>query len=288
MKRNVLNSPYLSELKKGKREVFIKKTLYIIFSFLIIFVLLGFASKWNRMNIENIEITGNNVTDTDAVRELVEKEIGGHYLWLYPKTNFLFYPKSNIENRLRDEFKIFKDISINVASTKTLNIFLSERTPAYTWCGNGLPQGEEEAEQNKCYFMDESGYVFSIAPYFSGDVYFKFFGPLIGDEIMGSSFLPDIFEKIISFLDAIRKMELKPASLLALNDENLEIYLSSNTLPPDAPKIIVKRDFDVEKTAENLQTALATEPLQTDFKKKYSSLMYINLGFGNKVYFKFK
>ena len=51
--------------------------------------------------------------------------------------------------------------------------------------------------------------------------------------------------------------------------------------------ICVGLDSDFEKLAENLQAALMTEPLQSDFKNKFSSLLYIDLRFGNKVYYKF-
>jgi hypothetical protein len=54
------------------------------------------------------------------------------------------------------------------------------------------------------------------------------------------------------------------------------------------PEIIFKIDSDFQKIAENLQAAITTEPLQTDFKNKYSSLLYIDLRFGNKVYYKFR
>ena len=49
-----------------------------------------------------------------------------------------------------------------------------------------------------------------------------------------------------------------------------------------------KMTSDFQKIAENLQAALATEPLRSDFKNKYSSLLYLDLRYGNKVYFKFK
>lgn len=263
-----------------------------------IFIGLGFLSGWSKMNINDIETSGNKVADTDSMKEVVWQEIGGHYLWLYPKTNFLFYPKKGIENKLREKFKVLKDISINVTDSKILQVSVTERTPSYLWCGADLPGADAVIDQGGCYFMDDSGYIFSSAPYFSGDVYFKFFGQFQNkDEAVGSYFLPDIFDNIISFIDAVKEMGLKPASLVAKDNQNLELYLSAlgrsptgeaNTPPPNAPKIIFKRNFELGKTVENLQTALATDPLATDFKKKYSSLVYIDLGFGNKVYFKFR
>ena len=281
-KRNVLSSPHLAELKIKKRRILIKKVLGIVFLFLVTFVGLGFASRWNKMNIKDVQIEGNKVVDTEVIRKLVEKEVEGYYLWLYPKTNFLFYPKGNIEERLREEFKILKDISTNVENTKTLKVSVSERTPIYTWCGDNLPLLDTEMNYNECYFMDEDGYIFDEAPYFSGEVYFKFYG----SAKLGSLYLPAIFQNLILFKKTLESMGLKPVALFKEETENIKIFLSSRTSASE-PEIIFKANANLEKIAENLQTALTTEPLQSNFKNKYSSLLYIDLSFGNKVYYKF-
>jgi len=70
-------------------------------------------------------------------------------------------------------------------------------------------------------------------------------------------------------------------------DGDVKLYLSSFTSKM-GPEIIFKADSNFEKIIENLQSVLSTEPLQSDFKNKYSSLLYIDLRFGNKVYYKFK
>ncbi len=231
------------------------------------------------MNIRELEITGNRVVETEVIKEIIEKEITGYYFGLFPKTNFLFYSKGRIENKLYQEFKILKDISMSIQNTKTLLVSVSERIPKYTWCGQDLPVEDLETGQSKCYFMDENGYIFSLAPYFSGDVYFKFYGAVFQNP-------NDIFTKLVLLKENLEKMELRPVSLVAQDDGKIEIYLSSKSSL--GPKIILKNDFDAGKIVENLQTALDTEPLKTDLKKKYSSFLYIDLTFGNKVYYKFK
>ena len=69
----------------------------------------------------------------------------------------------------------------------------------------------------------------------------------------------------------------------------MEIFLSKGTSSTSAigPKIIFKKDADLQNIAENLQAALNIEPLKSKFKNKYSLLLYIDLRFGNKVYDKF-
>ena len=81
-------------------------------------------------------------------------------------------------------------------------------------------------------------------------------------------------------------MRLKPTNFWL--DENKDGNISLSSEPMKGPRIIFNLDTDYQKMAENLQSALDTDPLRTDYKYKFDSLDYINLSFGNKVYYKFK
>ena len=83
-------------------------------------------------------------------------------------------------------------------------------------------------------------------------------------------------------------MGFKLVSLYILDNGDIKIFLSNSDKTLIGPYITLKADSDFQKVAENLQTALSTEPLQSNFKNKYSSLEYIDLRFGNKVVYKFK
>jgi hypothetical protein len=130
--------------------------------------------------------------------------------------------------------------------------------------------------EEKCYFMDESGFVFDEAPYFSGEVYFKFYGQM------------EDFHKLVSFKEIVENMKLDPVAISVEENGDVKVLLSSRNSSETGPEIILKIDSDFQKVAENLQTALGTEPLHTNFKNKYSSLEYIDLRFGNKVYYRFR
>jgi cell division septal protein FtsQ len=279
-KRNVLSSPRLTELKKHRRRAVLNKILLALFGLVAIFILLAFISRLNILNISQIEISGNKVVDTEALKGMVQEQITGKYLWLFPKTNILFYPKNNITNALQDKFKRLNSINLSIKN-KTLEISLSERIAQYTWCGNIPPQTNNEQQ---CYFMDENGYIFDEAPYFSGAVYFKFYGVQ-----SKSYFFKQDFKQLIAFKDILIGFGFKPIALYITNNQDVEIFLSKgiSSTSTIGPKIIFKIDADLQNVAENLEAALNTEPLKSKFKNKYSSLEYIDLRFGNKVYDKF-
>ena len=295
-KRNILNSPRLSELKNKRRKFFLNKILLILFSFLVILAGISYLSRISRLNISEIEITGNKIVETKAIKSTVENIIKEKYLWVFPKTNIFFYPKNNIQKELADKFKRLKDIKFSIKNGTVLEVSVAERTASYTWCGN-TPVVESE---EKCYFLDEDGYIFDEAPYFSGEVYFKFYGVthearpnMLGlasqiDAPSGTYFLREYFKKLIVFKNAVETMKLKPVGLYALSNGDIKLLLSVPNTLSISPEIIFKLDSDLEIVAENLQTALDTEPLKTDIVKRYSSLLYIDLRFGNKVIYKFQ
>lgn len=291
-KRNVLNSPRLLELKRKKRKIFIRKLIIWGILFLIVICALSFATRIKRLNITEIQVSGNKVIDTDKIIESTQKITSGYYLWLFPKTNIFFYPKSRIKNELANEYKRLNNINISLSKQK-MNISVSERTPEYTWCGI---TPSSTADQEDCYFLDKEGFIFDKAPFFSGEVYFKFYGntepkkdlPAQAGDPNGSYIGKGYFDKLIALKDVLKDMGVKPVVIYVEDGEDLKIFLSRDKILTNGPVIIIKKDADFQKIAENLKAAIETDPLKTKFKNEYANLEYIDVRFGNKVYYKFK
>lgn len=287
-KRNVLSSPRLLELKKRRQRIFLNKVFKYGLSIFLILIFLSYLLSLKQLNITKIDIIGNKTIETEILKNEILNQIAGKYLLLFPKTNIIFYPKSVIKNELQVKFKRIKNINLSIKSDKTLEVLLSERTPLYTWCGNipilNLESSTEKRGENKCYFMDENGYVFDEAPYFSGEVYFKFYGQKSDD----SYFSKVNFKELIGLKDMVIGLSLKATILYVSENQEIEIFLTKGISSKSSPKIILRADSNFQNITENLKTALENEPLKTEFKNKYSSLEYIDLRFGNKVYYKFK
>jgi hypothetical protein len=288
---SVLNSPRLLELKRKKNKILRKKILIYLCIFVAIIIGLSFLSKWQKLNIIDIQISGNKVIETNLIEEIAKEKIAGDYLYFFPKTNFLLYPRAQIEESLALKFKRLTDISVKVINPQKLEISVSERIPLYTYCGLTPPDTSDEkaVHEQKCYFLDKEGYIFDEAPYFSGEVYLKLYGAVSGDgeNPSGSYFLQTNFSKLITLKDNLDKIKIKPSAFFIEDNGDMTILLSPGA-SGKGPKILFKADADFEKIVENLQTVLTTEPLQSDFKSKYSSLEKIDLRFGNKVIYKFR
>jgi hypothetical protein len=282
-KISLLNSPRLQELKsKHRKDLRIKISIFLGL-FLVFLIGLSFLSRWEKINIDKIEIVGNKIVEIREIENLIKEKLVGNYFLVFPKTNFLFYPQSSIEMELRNKFQRIKNVSVNDKNLKILEVSIDERTALYLYCGT-TPTEALLPENHKCNFMDDEGYVFEEAPYFSGEVYVKFYGQVSSD----SYFFKENFKKLAVFQETLKKIGINGTVFYLENTGDIKMFLSSKTKSELGPAVIFKSDSDYDEIIENLQSVLTTEPLQSDFKNKYTSLLYIDLRFGNKVYYKFK
>ena len=181
-----------------------------------------------------------------------------------------------------EKFDRISDIKIKIDNLKEITVTVMEREGKYLWCGSPEDEGGE-----KCYFADKTGYIFDEAPNFSGNTYFKFYGVFLEpEEKIGEYILPpDEFVRLIKFYEHAGTV-LSPIKLTALEIGDNGDYKFS--IEGTGGNIIFKRDNDFEKILENLNSAADAEPLKTDLKLKLKALLYIDLRFDNKVYFKFQ
>ena len=283
MKSTILNTPKLQEYKKQKRRAFGRKAFLWCFLFVVLIVGLTFASRIEKINIDsdNIHVAGNQIIDSKAITAITHNTLTGTYFWLFPKTDYFIYPERAIKKNLQNMFKRITDVNLSVDNMKILTVTVSEKKGEYIWCGD-VPV--VTSLEQKCYFADDTGYLFDTAPFFSDGVYFKLYGKVgvSNENPIGKYFLPTYFTKLVTFKETLEKMHLKIYSFWVEPSGDMDIFLSSGA------KILFKSDADYSTLAEHVQSALATEPLHTQFLKKYDSLLYIDLRFGNKVYYKFQ
>src|SRR6187551_2388296 len=108
-KHDILNSAKLKE----KRIKLFKRRL-IIFGSLFVLVLIGlvYVSGLPSLSITKINISGNEVTDTADIAGVIEHDLQGKYFLLFPKRNFLLYPKHALERDVLLAFPRIKSVVI--------------------------------------------------------------------------------------------------------------------------------------------------------------------------------
>jgi len=70
-KRNVLNSSRLLELKRQRKKIVLNKFLFVFIGLCVLFIASVYISRLSALNINNIEISGNQVVDTNAIKKVI-------------------------------------------------------------------------------------------------------------------------------------------------------------------------------------------------------------------------
>lgn len=258
-----------------------------IISILIVGVLTGavFFLRSPHFLIKDTVIVGAHVLDTNELTSVVDTQLSGYYAWVIPKRSVFFFPRQNIEDALRKEFKRIDTFDMTQLS-RTLTITVTERKSVYLWCGE-----EVRLNPEPCYFIDDTGYLFSKAPYFSGSIYFKFFGALETqgpDGVLGGRVLPEsYFPSVIQMKEGLDKMNIQAYAFAREKDTDAAFILSSQ-YRSDIQKVLLKEGDDTSILVRNLRAAITVDGLAKELKTKFDSLLYLDVRYPEKVYYKFE
>lgn len=285
--RDISASPKIIEIKRKRRARSLR--IGILFFVIIIAVIstLAFFSNSKKMTIDTVVVEGNHIIDKDEIEKEVFNNIEGRYFYLFSKSNSLIYPREKVYNNLLLNFPRIETLSVERDNLKTLHINIVERVGSFLYCGNDIPREKDKVGEN-CYFINNDGFIFDKAPYFSGNVYFKYYIKLKDDmDPSGQQMIPaQDFYRITRFIDKITNLGLTPIYIVMNQEETNSLYLESknNNI---TPKIIFKNNMDLDTIYENLYLAMQKKEFTEEINLKYNKLFYIDLRFKNKVLYKF-
>lgn len=271
------------KLKFKKYTVVVFVVLFFIFSALA--ALGAYISKHERFTISNLRILGNEVVDSGDIEKIVWGQLDSKYFWAFNKRSVFLYPKNILEEYILDKWARISNIDIYADTMTSLTVRIKERAPAYIWCDDKQETLTDYVNNEECYFLDEKGFIFSLAPYFSGPVFFKMYGPTFDTEfkgeesqsiVIGKRFLSkDEFEKIIILKDAFLLLQMEAVAFEVQDNGNYQFIMGDGT------KIFFKKEQSIETLLDNLDSVI-------DFLATGKQIDYIDLRFGNKVFYKFK
>ncbi len=263
-----------TRLHKYKRRVLIAKVSTALVLALIVVGGFAWFSRAAAFRITSVSVSGNKIVDADMLQALAEKDIDGAYAGLFARSNSFIFPKNKIEDDALRAFPSINSIDIH-AHGHVLEIKISERKPAYVWC-SGMPG---DTASRSCSFMDDTGFIFSDAPDFSNNVYFIFYGGISADHPTGQHFLsPEEIAAFAGFKTELDRQGIVITSLVVRDDGVREAALLGHG------KIIFKASDDLLPVAHSLE--LLKRDTQILSPKATTTLDYIDLRFGNKVYYK--
>lgn len=287
--RDIPTSPRIKEIRRNQRMRKLRSVILFLILFIFVLWVLVFLSGNKNIVLDKIIITGTHILDQEKIEQEVRKNISGKYIYLFSKANSFIYPRRKIYNNLISDFSRIESLSISQNGLKTLQINIIERVGSYLYCGANIPENKNEVGEN-CYFINDDGYIFDRAPYFSGNVYFKYYMALEDDiaNPLGKQMISvDQFHRIMRFIDKVTSIGFKPIYIVMGQDNTNYLYLSHGA-NDTIPKIIFKNDADLDILQDNLSISMKKKEFADEINSKYNTLLYIDLRFDNKVLYKFE
>ena len=287
-KRGITTSPKIVEMAHKRKKRNIRLSILFFILFISIIAGLSYLSNYNKIVIKNIVVNGTHIIDNNEVDRRIKEDLAGKYIYLFAKNNSFIYPKTFLEKDLKITFPRIETLEIKLDGLNTLIVNIGERTGSYMYCGADLPEKNEDIGEN-CYFINSDGYIFDIAPYFSGNIYFKFYIPLDATaEILGQNVMDkENFHQIISFMDGLIELGLDPVSVTMVNEESYAFHLKARSDGTE-PKILFKKENELSTIFNNLASAMKKQEFKDEIMTKLDKLLYIDLRFSNKVLYKFQ
>lgn len=287
--RDIPTSPRIEEIKRKRKAYFLRVYILCFILFVSTVVALSFFSNDSRLTINDIKIEGTNIIDSGKVSNSIYQSISGKYIYLFAKRNSFIYPKNSVYDNLITQFPRIESLEISSSGLNTIVVKIKERSGSYLYCGATIPEIKTEIGEN-CYFVNNDGYIFDKAPYFSGNVYFKYYLNINTDKNtpLGLQMLSkERFHELIRFIDGITSLGFDPTYLSIENDGSHLLYLdqrSGNT----NPKIMFKSDSNLETILDNFSLSMKQNEFANEINSKYDKLLYVDLRFSNKVLYKFQ
>ncbi len=251
------------KIRQKRKRLFLKKGFWLFF---LIFLMFGTFFYYffysGLLEIKEIEVNTDKEELAQKIEEIIEKEKQEKFLFFIPKNIFLLDLKK-IKNEISEKIPSVEEIILERDFPHLVKAAIVEKTPLALWC----------AKNKTCFYLDEKGVIFEEA------------GESEKEEmpIIKSEKNLKLGEKAVS------KEELK--SLLNIYNELnseikiKEIFISSRKIAVRVfPSWEIYFDWDnVERQLLNLKAVLE----QKIPEKLRKNLQYIDLRFGNKVYYKF-
>jgi len=242
------------------------------------------------LRIGSVEVSGVRTTATSSVEQLIKDHLAGSYLYLIPKNNIFLYPNEESVEALRAAYPQFKSVEIHAADFNTLAATIVERQPTALWCETVATTTQvavraEAPVQGQCYLMDEDGVVYAPAGASTTYAFVSYDGAVssLGPRSGGARqyITPEQYRSLSALVGAISQSE--PSDIVRQvavdSDGDALAYFSDGFL------LLFNLSDETGDVYERFSLALKSDPFKD---KPLSSFEYLDLRFGDKLYYKSK
>lgn len=262
-----------SPLKARRRRVRLAAIGMVLILALALAYAVHLASYMGPLSISSVSVVGVKKIEPTIVESYVDSQLDDGSFHYMSRRNIFFYPKQVLEEGIVASFPRVRSAQLSRAAlfSTELRVTVEEREPYALWC----------ASEADCYAVDDSGFVFTTAATTTHGEFatsYVFSGDIEG-EVIGKRFVPGQFPSLVAVLRVLQQeTNLIPSRVRVMQGQDFTVFVEQG--------FSVKASFgqEPETLARNLDLVLSSEAM----RERIADIEYIDLRFGNRVYYKMK
>lgn len=264
---NPLFTPRPVRLKVRRRRARLIQTGIGLAVCAVIVLALGGASHLSLFAIKNISVSGLETLTSESVVTTASSVLTDERFRFFSHKNMFTYPRAEIETTLLQAFPRIKRLTVQRESlvAQVIQVKIQEHEEFAKWC----------SPSDECFVLDNDGYIFMKAEN-PLSPYYVFRNGLLPEPPIGQTFLRGRMQGIHALFRSLESVGYAPKGLIVDSEKDFTLELEGG------PKLYMSFTDDYTGALRNLETALAAEGL----KEKFVGLQYVDLRFGNHVYYK--
>lgn len=295
MQANPYQSSRLREKKKKQKKI---KLILTISIFIFAFSLIVYIFNAEFLRLDQIVVDEVKYSNRNEIELKIKEQLEGRYLGIFSKSNALIFSRSRISREIKNNFPSIKSVNVNLRGLSTVEIKLEEYESTALWCDtpvtpartlshdeNGeekisvIPQTVSSLSGTNCFYMNDSGVIFAKAEYDSNPEIIKTFGKITSDPLRQEFTDKKTFENLLEFTKLLRRLNIVADEIWTTNGE---VYAF---VTKEKVKIYTDSKTSSDKIFDNLETVIERDAIN---KAQFSNIDYIDLRFGNRVFYKLK
>lgn len=224
--------------------------------------------------ITSVTVVGSESVPGRNIESVAKAEMRGAYFSLISKNNSFLYPKERIVSELRSRYPALSGVELRRQNLQTLVVEVSEYSAYALWCG------ESVASSSSCLLMDGAGSAYGSAVSFGGSSYVRYYGAL-STTTLPRKYLPEEFRALRALQSELEKKV--PGD--TLSSVSVDSYKDVRAEWRSGFELLFSLTHEGAEILERFELALLAEPFVNN---PLSSFEYLDLRFGDKLYYKLK
>jgi len=261
---------YISDTLKHKKQKVKKIKLYIVSFFAALFLVgLFYLIRLPFIQISEVKISGNAFVETQEISDKADKLLNSSILWIIPKKNIFIFSKRELELAIKENPAIIS-VKIRKDFFNTLTIDIQEQEKEMIYCTS--------LERTECLYVNKAGFIYAqVKDYIIPEQEIIIYNEQETKHIQDTLLEQEVYASIVSFIKNVARQDIRIGEVYIKADGVVEFVARDKT------RLITSVFDDFKKDFVNL-VALFEKNILT--KEQLPQVEYIDLRFGNKVFYK--